>query len=154
MLVESLLSLRWLLIATSLAFITQPVLPCKCGRVSLEKQEQWADAIFTGKVKSIKLFQYPTANDPYSPKTLVVTIKVKAMWKGRFNHEIVVVTPGESTACGIDFKVGSDFLVLAKKTIILFNEAYTASHCESMETKYGESEIKALGKPHTFVTGK
>jgi hypothetical protein len=78
---------------------------CKCPKSTPQKDIEWADAIYVGRVTSTRLHDDLTS---YS-----ANFEVMRVWKGPQNP-LASVKTGTCVPCGLDFHTGMIYLVLSK----------------------------------------
>lgn len=113
---NSRIALSMIFIGAFLLIFTQSSYACSCelqqSNSSLEQQVKAAKkkskAVFSGEVLEI--------NESPDKDFLLVSIRVRSIWKGVKGKEIVVVTGKGKGDCGYPFQVGKNYLVYAYKT--------------------------------------
>jgi hypothetical protein len=88
----------------------RPASACSCTGVRGRPVDR-ADAVFTGRVLSEQTVRKP------SPGRTDIRFEVSRVYKGTVYREQVVASPHGSDGCGLDFEVGSSWLVFAEDRI-------------------------------------
>jgi hypothetical protein len=89
---------------------------------------------------------------PIEPQTYLcevgVTLDVAAWWKGAPPETVELLTAGSEASCGIEFVVGSEYLVYASRNEsgALWTHLCTRTH----RTWAGDPDLEALGPPHSL----
>ena len=120
-----------------LALIPSPAYACSCESTTVEEQVQAVDAVFTGRVVSIR-------EDLELPDTgRFVTLEVVENYKGNQTGQVVVETGFTTADCGIPFREGTQWLVYAYAGE---QGMYSASSCGLTKTiDQAHSDLVALG---------
>jgi hypothetical protein len=86
-------------------------LACSCGFLNTEKNLQFSNAVFTGRV--IAIAKNPNPSPVGLLDDTLVTLFVMTSWKGVDEPLMVVKTNLSEASCGYDFEIGRDYLIFA-----------------------------------------
>ncbi|QED46928.1 hypothetical protein [Cytobacillus dafuensis] len=121
---------------------------CSCAeRPSVESEFQRSQAVFSGKVvdvmekRSIKGFMSKS-----------VLFEVSETWKGVKQSQVIIATGQGGGDCGIDFKVGNDYLVYAHESDMYGAKSLISIICDrtsELSTSQEDLEFLGEGKPPT-----
>lgn len=84
-----------------------PAAACKCAPLTPAQAKDDATAVFEGHV--VEVTEEPGPPGPHRK----VRLKVVRAWKGVTAEELVITTPAESAACGVDLAKDQSYLVYA-----------------------------------------
>ena len=99
-----------MLMATILgAFAVSPAGACTCRLRTAAEIVAAADVAVVGMVTDVR------RTEAGQNGTVIATISVSRIIKGRIHRQIQVRTPGNSTACGVDFVEGAVVRIAADK---------------------------------------
>src|SRR5690242_478124 len=97
----------WLL--AGLLMHVSPAAACKCAPLTPVQAKEAATAVFEGHV--VEVTEVP---GPPGPQR-TVRLKVVRAWKGVTAEELVITTPAESAACGVELAKDQSYLVYASQ---------------------------------------
>jgi hypothetical protein len=105
-----------LLAALALGLLTVVVTPreayaCSCARPGTETPARAADAIFTGVVVASESVRKP------KPGRTDFRFAVSRVYKGTVYADQVVASPQGTDGCGVQFEVGSTWVIFAEETV-------------------------------------
>jgi hypothetical protein len=103
-----------------LAMTGAPGLSCSCfTETSAVKALEKADAVFEGIVISVQLRSRPVPGVANRHTTWnEVRVRVRRTWKGVSEKTVDINTASDVVTCGVDFKVGKQYLVYAYATAV------------------------------------
>jgi hypothetical protein len=111
---------------------------CSLSRDSVKTQITTAykdsAAIFSGSVTSVK----PSSDGMHE----LVTITVKDSWKGNVTGEVTVKTAKDSSMCGYNFEVGTDYIVYTYGAVTELN----VNNCSRTRGFANKTDVKYLDK--------
>ena len=141
-----------IIFAIGLIGFTGTAFACLCDDLTIEQRINRADVVFSG-----------TINDSpwnFSEESIAAGFDVKTVWKGADSFPLIedghvtVVTAKASTACGINFIAGKEYLVYAK---IDNNDLY-ATTCDGSWFLDGRAKdvnvLDAMGAMHHFIDAR
>ncbi|GLX01378.1 hypothetical protein [Microtetraspora sp. NBRC 16547] len=100
-----------LLILGTVAFTPSTACACSCAPLKPSQQMKGSAAVFTGTVTAVRRV---SGGDPLGPPPpLVYTFRADQIYKGAPSATYEIATNADSAACGVDFTVGSRYLVFA-----------------------------------------
>lgn len=101
---------------------------CTCSPPSTRTAREHADAVFLGKITSLKIL---ASSDPGS--RVIVDFQVSAVWKGRVPEHFRMDSIIETTFCEgflrSDLQLGKELLVFANRVRSGFRYVYTTDIC-------------------------
>ncbi|WP_420545500.1 cobalamin biosynthesis protein CbiN [Nitrosopumilus sp.] len=125
---------------------------CLCDDLTIEKRVNQADVVFSGTIK----------DSPwnFSEEFIAAGFDVKTVWKGADSFPLIedgyvtVVTAKVSTACGVNFIAGKEYLVYAK----IDNNGLYATTCAGSWFLDGRADdvemLDAMGATHHFIDAR
>ncbi|WP_067185077.1 hypothetical protein [Microtetraspora niveoalba] len=100
-----------LLVIGTVAFTPSAACACSCAPRPPSELMKGAAAVFTGTVAAVRRVE---GGDPLGPPPpLVYTFRADQIYKGAPSATYEVATNADSAACGVNFTVGSRYLVFA-----------------------------------------
>jgi len=93
-------------LVASLGLHVSPAAACKCAQLTPAQAKEEATAVFEGHVVEVSELPGP-------PAQRQVRLKVVRAWKGVTAEELVIRTPAESAACGVELAKDQSYLVYA-----------------------------------------
>lgn len=124
------------------AFAAGSAAACSCEFIpTLPEAYAASAAVFTGTVGSIERFEVWTG---YFRKR--VTFAQEACWKGPSGPAVSVVTEDNPAMCGIEFELGTSYLVFATSPQHI-GSLYAIMCTRTRPTAYAQDDIVALGEP-------
>ena len=121
------------LIIAAQAFMPTRLVSCSCLPPPAPQQAlRDVDVVFSGTVVSIDSAGLQKA----------VLFDVTEVWKGVSGSQVVVHTPNDSAACGIEFGVGTSYLVYART---VDGELSTGLCDRTAELSLATADVQALG---------
>ncbi|MBP2241515.1 hypothetical protein J2Z40_002078 [Cytobacillus eiseniae] len=99
---------------------------CSCAELpSVEEELERSKAVFSGKVVSVREKGYGKGHAPKS-----VLFEVSNTWKGVQQSQIIITTGLGGGDCGIDFKVGEEYLVYANESTMYGKSSLVSIICD------------------------
>ncbi len=119
---------------------------CSCAEfISPPTAFEKATAVFTGMVISL---QGPTGRVISSADPVMVVIQVDTVWKGPQENTLVVTTALSSASCGVEFKIGSSYLIYAHGS----EDRLEVGLCEGTKSLIlAEQDLNSLGSGITMT---
>ncbi|MFB9330362.1 hypothetical protein ACFFSY_30825 [Paenibacillus aurantiacus] len=115
---------------------------CSCADVQPDEALAGAKLVFAGEVLRVKEQQRPAGILGPIEYREANQFKVTALWKGVDQSEQIVFDNGSESSCGIDFKVGTRYLVYAYQE--RNGDAYTGL-CSAKELAAAGDDLRMLG---------
>ncbi len=104
--------MRWVpLLVLVVWLMPPPAEACSCGRRLLPERIATTDAIFLGKVEQVDAVRLDAMS-----QHVLARLRTSGTFKGRFEGQsLEVLTPAQRESCGVDFDVGTTYLVFANR---------------------------------------
>lgn len=140
-------SIKWILLICSLMYMTMAYIPitakaCSCAPPpSVETALSRADAVFSGKVISIKDNRSLSG---YTSKK--VLFEVSQTWKGVKESQITITTGQGGGDCGNNFFEGEDYLVYSHESDMYGKKQLISTMCDrTVELDSANEDLEILG---------
>lgn len=146
-------AVSWILLLCSfvyilLVYIPNPANACSCAPPpSVESEFSRSDAVFSGKVISVK-----DKRSLNGILTKSVIFEVSQTWKGVKESQINITTGSGGGDCGIHFIVGEEYLVYSRESDMYGKKQLTTIMCDrTVDLASATEDLKYLGegKPPT-----
>ncbi|MCH1625267.1 hypothetical protein [Fredinandcohnia quinoae] len=123
---------------------------CSCaGLSSVEEEFKRSEAVFSGKVISVK---DKRSSDGYTVKS--VLFEVMNTWKGVKQSQIIITTGQGGGDCGIEFIEGTEYLVYATESDMYGEKSLITIMCDrtsTLSSSAADLTILGEGQPPTEV---
>ncbi len=136
-------SARRVALAALLALaLASPASACSClPPPSVEASRAASHAVFTGIPISV------VSAAPEHPDDVWVAFQVTAIWKGPVTAQYAVLTGATGGLCGVDFELGTEWLVYAFPVDADPDPEVFTHICSRTARAAGNPDIEALGPP-------
>jgi hypothetical protein len=124
---------------------------CSCGIQSVEREMERSDAVFSGMVVNVREARRPggiLGREDLFQVSKEVHLQVKDTWKGVKEGHVIIRTGLWDGDCGIDFKVGTKYMVYAtNSTMYGAKEALESTICNrTTELSNAKEDLEILGE--------
>lgn len=116
---------------------------CSCAEMpSVEEEFERSQAVFSGKVLDVR-----EKKDIKGFMRKSVLFEVTNTWKGVEQSQVIITTGQGGGDCGIDFKVGHDYLVYANESKMYGAKSLVSIICDrTNELSTLQEDLKILGE--------